>query len=222
MATTCNISASQLAEIWESHSLNKAVFELNDLTFKAFRATVLKDASDIPDTAIVSRPALSKRNGLPMVTPPSKRLQSGDVKTQLSAVDAFAQVSTSPSMPSTPAVNLPVYNERTEAGKIVLSFNPRNLARSAATLANSSRCTISTDFPTNVTKPYRHMFTPLEERARVLDEHLVAMGEEMVDRYAIGQDEGIAELEAVAVPRQDKICCLGRICNEVCAYWDMD
>jgi hypothetical protein len=64
------------------------------------------------------------------------------------------------------------------------------------------------------------MFTPLEERAKALDQHLVDMGEVMVERYGLGkQDEdnetGIAGLEAVGVPRQDMVCCIGRVCNAV-------
>jgi hypothetical protein len=214
LASTCNISAAQLAEIWESHSLNKDVSELNDITFKAFRASVHKDAPGATDTAVISRPALSKRSGVPMVTPPAKRLQSGELKTPVSAVDAVARVSMSPNMPNAPAVNPPAYNERTGVGKVVFSFNPRNLPKTDAT-AYKHRCEIISTFPTNVSKPFRHMFTPLEEKAHALDEHLITMGEEIVNRYAIGQDEGIADLEAVAVPRQDKVCCLGRICNEV-------
>jgi hypothetical protein len=215
LASTCNISAAQLAEIWESHSLNKDISELNDITFKSFRASVLKDAPGATDTAVVSRPALSKRSGVPMVTPPAKRMQSGELKTPVSAVDAVARVSISPNMSNAPSISSPAYNERTGVGKVVFSFNPRSLPKSDSTASTKHRCEIIAAFPTNVSKPFRHMFTPLEEKARALDEHLVTMGEEIVTRYAIGQDEGIADLEAVGVPRQDKVCCLGRICNEV-------
>ena len=80
-------------------------------------------------------------------------------------------------------------------------------------MAFKARCLISLDFPTNVTQAYRHMFTTLEERARILDDHLASMGEDIVDFLG---SEGVAELEAVGVPRQELVTCVGRICNEVC------
>jgi hypothetical protein len=57
------------------------------------------------------------------------------------------------------------------------------------------------------------MFTTLEERAKILDDQLVTMGEEIMESCLGGDD--VAELEAVGVPRQDKVTCVGRICNEV-------
>lgn len=211
------MSPAQLAEIWESHSLNKNVAELNDITIKAFRASVHKDAPGTTETAVITLPCLSKRSGLPMVTPPTKRLNSGPLTTPIPAVEAISRVSMSPLVP---LAKISAYNERNSAGKVLMTFNPRNFEKSASPTLTTPRCEVSTSFTTNLTKPYRHMFTPLQEKARILDDHLVYMGEEIVNHYAIGQDEGIAEIEAVAVPRQDKVCCLGRICNEVSELMD--
>ena len=68
----------------------------------------------------------------------------------------------------------------------------------------------------------------MDERAKALDDQLVKMGKIMMERYNIpdGSDESamdvdanddtaIAPLEAVGVPNQDKVCCIGRICNAV-------
>jgi hypothetical protein len=118
--------------------------------------------------------------------------------------------------PPTPA-NLPSYGDRTGAGKVIVTFNPKDLPPMEDEASSKSRCIVSTkDFSsTNVSKPYRHMFTTLEERGEALDLHLRKMGEEMIERYDIGKSDGIAALEAVGVPRQEKVCCIGRICNEV-------
>lgn len=212
LATSCNVAPAQLAEIWESHSLNKNVAELNDITIRAFRASVHKDAPCSTETAVITRTCLSKRSGLPMVIPPSKRVHSGPLTTPISAMDAVSRASMSPLI--IPG-QISTYNERTGAGKVILTFNPRNLVKAVTPILTTPRCNVNTSFATNLTKPYRHMFTPLQEKARVLDNHLVSMGEEIVNHYAKGQEGGIAETEAVAVPRQDKICCIGRICNEV-------
>lgn len=220
-----HISPEQLAEHWEAFSINKNVEELTDHTFQAYRAVVMKDADE--DGAVVSRAALGKRQGgVSMVTPPNKRL-AGNMKTPVSAVDKVAnRVSLSPNKvtphgPTTPAVNLITYGERKNAGQVLVTFNPNDLPASEVTAEPSNtarRCTISSSFSTNVEKPYRHMFTTLEERAGALDGHLNKMGETMIERYEIGKDNGIAALEAVGVPRQDQVCCIGRVCNEVRLY----
>ena len=115
----------------------------------------------------------------------------------------------------TPMPNLPSYGERKNAGQVIVTFNPNNLPAITTNESSLRRCEVSASFPTNVKKPYRHMFTTLEERSNALDGHLVKMGEEMIERYGIGKDDGIAALEAVGIPRQDKVCCIGRVCNEV-------
>ena len=218
--STLHITPKQMAEYWETFSLNKNVHELTDYTFQAYRSVVTKQADD-DGAAVVSRPALGKRHGSTnMVTPPNKRsVRGGGDVTPLSAVDKVAsnRVSLSPNKvtphPATPAVNLPTYGERMNAGQVLVTFNPQDLE--PAEPATTHRCVVSSSFPTNVEKPYRHMFTTLEERANALDQHLTNMGEMLVERYEIGKDDGIAPLEAVGVPRQDKVCCIGRVCNEV-------
>ena len=112
---------------------------------------------------------------------------------------------------------MPKYGELTSVGKVVTSYHPKTLKAEAttATAASKPRCTISTkNFESNLKKPYRHMFTTLEERANILDDQLVTMGEDIVERCLASEDD-VAELEAVGVPRQDKVTCIGRICNEV-------
>ena len=108
---------------------------------------------------------------------------------------------------------MPSYEERTGVGKVVVAYHPKHAFKAEHIPATGKpRCTISTDFETNLTKAYRHMFTPLEERARILDDHLMSLGDKIMESLAT---EDVADIEAVGVPRQDKVTCVGRICNEV-------
>mmetsp|Transcript_6428 Transcript_6428/g.9200 ORF Transcript_6428/g.9200 Transcript_6428/m.9200 type:complete len:542 (+) Transcript_6428:2-1627(+) len=130
------------------------------------------------------------------------------------------------------AATMPKYNERTDVGKVIVSYNPQNLEE-ISQVGGNRRCVIHSNFDTNVSKPYRHMFTTLDERSKVLDHHLETMGEEIADRYSIGKssssssfstsaaageeqrsDTTIAPLESVGIPCQELVCCIGRVCNE--------
>lgn len=259
LASTLHVSPKQIAECWEAHSLNKNLTELNDHSFPSFRTALIKDSDTVdPELAkqmgkgaVVSRLSLTKRDrtdedddgvALPSVTPPAKRSTvtfDKSVKQQQPLLEGSShrRVSLSPAPPNSlqdsRTANLPKYGDRQSAGKVVASFNPNKLEAVDADMGTSRsarRCTVSSSFSTNVQEPYRHMFTTLEERAKALDEHLVTLGQDMVERYGLGvQDEanetGIAGLEAVGVPRQEKICCLGRICNAVstssCSVFDV-
>jgi hypothetical protein len=218
LSTSIGITPSQLATTWEAFSLNTKLSELTDLSFQAYRNAVIKDY----DSAVISRPGLGKRHGLPMVTPETKRVHlAPTTDPQTSAVDAIAptsrRVSVSPNKDVSqelPVMKMPSYDERTGVGKVVVSYHPKKVLPGEHVAASGKpRCLISVDFATNTTQAYRHMFTTLEERARILDDHLASMAEDIVEFLG---SEGVAELEAVGVPRQEKVTCVGRICNEVC------
>lgn len=176
------------------------------------------------------------------VTPPSaKRQQQTPPKNSKgaagsSSVDSVAlNTSESPSpaaasRPKTPGPPLPKYEERTKVGQVAASFNPKEwpaIAAPTTTGAGKQRCVIeakdlfgnaATTITTsnNITEPYRHMFTAISERAQALEEHLQSMGQQIIDKYGISDGEnGIAPLEQVNIPRQETVCCVGRICNEV-------
>lgn len=68
------------------------------------------------------------------------------------------------------------------------------------------------------------MFTAVPDRAEALEKHLQNMGQKIIERYGISADNNgnetresgsIAPLEQVNVPRQEAVCVVGRICNEV-------
>lgn len=194
--------------------------------------------------------------GLHMVTPPAKRAwqqHQGTGRPDLLQSTASqvpsggrTRVSLSPGPPPRknaerldnnggPASNSHPYHDRTNRGKVVYTYNPANLEAwtvSETATSPSSRsipkCRIDASFPSNVSEPYRHMFTTLDERALALDHHLVQLGNAIATKYNIvaasdydNEDDAaaassdIAPLEAVGVPRQEKVCCLGRICNSV-------
>ena len=204
-----------MAECWEAFSLNKNVSELTDHTFQSYRLQLIKDSETsnavTKSSAVQSRGA--KRQATNMVTPPTAKRQNNQQPTDgASSVDSIGRSDlTSPRR----AVKLPSYNDRSRVGDVVASFNPAGLPPITPNTKNA-QCVISQDNQ-NIRKPYRHMFTTMEERSKALEQHLVELGNEIINQYGIGDGEnGIAPLEQVNVPRQDKVCCVGRICNEVC------
>jgi len=142
---------------------------------------------------------------------------------------------------NTAARPLPKYEEREGAGQVAVTFDPHQVGKGASVSSLPSTqplCTVSYDFPTNVKASYRHMFTTLAERAHALDQQLLKTSRVLMQRYGLvaaavdqkygdEQEEnaldsasnssanGIAPLEAVGIPRQEPICCIGRICNAV-------
>jgi DNA polymerase alpha subunit B N-terminal len=126
------------------------------------------------------------------------------------------------SLPSSSAP-LVTYDGRKGAGTVVVSYNPssRTMTPSCIIEINASgvlrerpKCTITTNFPSNVTEPFRHWFTVLDDRAMALDVQLQQHTSILNERYNFGSEQ-IAAVEAIGVPRQDTICCIGRICNAV-------
>lgn len=210
LATTHQLNPQQMAECWEAFSLNKKVSELNHHTFQAYRTQLIQDSETSLTTAIQTRKVQR------MVTPPAPKRQKKESGT--SSVDS---VISNISSPKRAKVTLPKYDDRTRAGEVVASYHPENLPpMSKDTLRKSGKCVVSAEgFDTNVEKPYRYMFTTVGERAVALEKHLTKLGKEIIETYGISDGEnGIAPLEQVNIPRQDKICCVGRICNEVSAF----
>lgn len=246
----------QMALCWEAFSLNRQLTNLDEHSFESFRAAIIKYADanissqgleTTPDeTAISSRP--SKRSTTPpSVTPPTKRKQTlpgRNISTSPSQNETPAgfdegrrRISLSPEMPLSRTgtdLSTALYDDRKGAGKVMDTWNPNKL--SDATVKHQSmnkpRCIVSSsDFSaTNTKHRYRHMNTTVEEVARILDEHLVRLGEMMIEHYGLGKDGEMVEgegstdsipcLEAVGVPRQETVCCIGRICNEVSTHDD--
>jgi hypothetical protein len=154
-------------------------------------------------------------------------------------------------------IPLPKYEDRTKVGQVLVSYPTKGATISKAATSDDDRhqhckCVIRTCTTNdatagghggdigrfNITKPYRHMFSTMEDRAMALEQHLVSRKEAIIEQHGLmkggehhhhhdhhhmAADESndhntngvMAPLEEVNVPRQDKLTCIGRICNEV-------
>ena len=222
-----------MATCWEAFALTKNVSELTSHTFEAYKTQVYKHSEVIPPSITTSSDnggAVYSRNvkrQASTVTPPSaKRHQTPNKNkgTAASSVDSVALDSSDSPSPTvtrssaTPEPPMPKYEERTNVGTVAASFNPKEWPPITPSLSTSAkhRCVIQTQEFDNVTEPYRHMFTTISHRAQALEAQLQSMGQHIIDKYGISDGEnGIAPLEQVNIPRQEAVCCVGRICNEV-------
>lgn len=226
IASTLHMSPDQMATCWEAYSLTKGVDELTPHTFEAYKTEVYKQSNKVPeitgDGALLSR-TVKRQPPANMVTPPDVKRRKPETLSTYSAAD------TARSTPSVraPLLSLPKYHERPKAGQVVTRFNPNGMPAISNKSSDSGdiRCSIDTsdfDATSNVTEPYRFMFSAISDRAHTLEQQLQKMAKKIVDQYGINDGEnGIAPLEQVNVARQDMVCCVGRICNEVSMHHSM-
>jgi hypothetical protein len=216
------------------------VNSLDTHSFPAFRLKLIKEADNpVALAAMVNddknsavRVTAYKRDMSSVVITPShlnnKKRPTSNNSNQSTSSDS-RRVSLSPSTPvlsfSPDAVTTSqlTYNVRQGSGKVVASFNPsaRTVAptsaidtSTASTTKLRQKCRISTKFETNALEAYRHWFTVLDDRALALDLQLQQHSEMFYEQYNFGSDQ-IAALEVIGVPRQETVCCIGRICNAV-------
>lgn len=224
--TTLRLSPTQMTEFWEAYSINKSLRSLDEHSFTGFRLQLIKDSSGLAASSTAGDGAvrsLKKRDLSSAVVTPghNKRQLHGAPGSAHRDASGNRRVSLSPDpLPKTSALppSLPSYSERLGAGETLVEFNPCQLqpVESVAPFSKH-KCLISNDFATNVESTFRHFFTVLDERATVLDEQLQEKIDEFSVLYNFGSEQ-IADLEAVGVPRQEAICCIGRICNAVCIF----
>jgi hypothetical protein len=242
LSESLNVSPTGIAECWEAYSLTKNVNSLDAHSFPAFRLKLIKEVDNpVAVAAIVNdnknsavRVTAHKRDMSSVVITPShlnNKKRPTSTSSQSTSSD-FRRVSFSPSasvlsFSSTPTVSSTVpqlsYGERQGSGKVVVSFNPseRTIAPTSESVSSTTgtartrpKCTISTNFDTNVTEPYRHWFTVLDDRAMALDLQLQQHSDMFNEQNNFGSDQ-IAAIEVIGIPRQETICCIGRICNAV-------
>lgn len=233
ISSSYKVKPNELADCWAAFSLNKNLEKLDVHNYESFRLQIIKTYEgkygSVAPGAVITRPVKrpASENIVASVTPPSKKNAPNVTKTSSNIENRRVSLSpeekNSSSMSSTAKV--PQYNDRRDPGQIIYSFNPKLLQHVVSSNKRSNpKCIISySDFDTNATEKYRHMFTTMDERALALDKHLEELGDIIVDRFHLGHglDESndtindIVPIEAVGVARQDKICCIGRICNAV-------
>jgi hypothetical protein len=238
-----------MAECWEAYSLTKNIKALDSHSFPAFRVKLMKDVdnpvalaalvNDDKNSAVrataykcdmssaVITPAHLNNKKRPSTTENDASTSSDCRRISLSpSAPVVSFSSTRGTTPSSSASN-PTYGERQGSGKVVVTYNPSARTDSPTTIVDGSAsgnkkvrqiCTISTAFHTNVLEPYRHWFTVLDDRSRALDLQLQEHSDIFCAQYNFGSDQ-IAALEAIGIPRQETICCIGRICNAVCVNY---
>jgi hypothetical protein len=222
LAKQRHLTSSFMAECWGAFSINKNISSLTLASLDVFKDYLEKQIRE--SGPIVSRPS-NKRERV-QDTPPAKKRGVDQTHRVTPNVDVVKQLSSNNNIKdnTTSQVVRVSYNEREGAGKVIATYNPHNLAsRSSSTTATTRpRCQIDYDFSTNVTQAYRHMYTTPEERSAALNDHLVELGNIMIEHFGLdkepGDDDGNEDdmiLEAVGVPRQGNVCCIGRICNSV-------
>lgn len=211
----------KLADTWEAYSLNKKVTTLNDRTFKAFRKQVIKnsDAVELLASEEIGAGAITKRPSATVITPSSSNKRSSvfDPTTDRSGGRISMSPQRAPLRATTTSSTTPkpLYKDRRDIGKEVLVFNNPLVDNVDAPPADQPRCNVSHRHTTsNVSRPYRHLFTVLEEQSLQLNQMIEEKTNEFSEKFDFGSEQ-IAALGAVGVPLQDTVCCIGRICNVV-------
>lgn len=229
LSSQLRLSPQKLAEAWEAHSLTKNVSVLDDVSFAAYRSSLAGLAGE-NNNRVVGTSSAKRKAGPSSVTPtPNKtkvkrenEQQQPQLATPSSSNHAGKNILITPT-------KTPTYQERTNQGEVVSTYNPHYLP-TAASSNNGSHIAASIQYhpsSTHPTKSYRHMFTPLEARAQVLEERLATMTEQIQSAHSDGDDVVKQEVEAAAatdgdsstwapvgIPRQNTVRCVGRICNE--------
>ncbi|KAG7347080.1 DNA polymerase alpha/epsilon subunit B [Nitzschia inconspicua] len=257
LASTLHLTPETMAEVWEAYSLNKQnLTELTMHQFEAYRNELIKVSQVTPATEGITNSTtgaamvtannfqnqLKRDSSSNMVTPPTaKRHQSGSTGKDASSSSSVDQVAIQGGSPTVGAaikkstIPLPKYEERTNVGQVVVAYpSNRTDDKDDRNTKAGPRCVISSSNQDvgryNVTKPYRHMFTTMEDRASALEQLLVERKEAIMKYHGLSAEsntlgstietdeddvDGVfAPLDEVNVARQEKITCIGRICNE--------
>ncbi|KAL7453331.1 hypothetical protein ACHAWC_004999 [Mediolabrus comicus] len=232
LSTQLRLSPNQLAEAWEAHSVTKNVSVLDDVSFAAYRSSLAGLAGDNNNRVVGT--SFAKRKASPSsVTPtPNKSKVKREQLATPSSSSSTPTTAGSKNILITPT-KTPTYQERTSRGEVVSSYNPHGLPTAAASrlssdddghIAASIQYHPSSSHPT---KSYRHMFTPLEARAQVLEERLTMMSDKFQEAHSESDEVAVKQENAlyadaadssiwapVGIPKQNTVRCVGRICNE--------
>lgn len=232
LSTQLRLSPNQLAEAWEAHSVTKNVSVLDDVSFAAYRSSLAGLAGDNNNRVVGT--SFAKRKASPSsVTPtPNKSKVKREQLATPSSSSSTPTTAGSKNILITPT-KTPTYQERTSRGEVVSTYNPHGLPTAAASrlssdddghIAASIQYHPSSSHPT---KSYRHMFTPLEARAQVLEERLTMMSDKFQEAHSESDEVAVKQENAlyadaadssiwapVGIPKQNTVRCVGRICNE--------
>ena len=231
LSAQLRLSPQKLAEAWEAHSLTKNVNVLDDVSFAAYRSSLSALAGD-NNNRVVGTSSAKRKAGPSSVSPtPNKTKVKRENEQQQQLATPSSSTPAGENILITPT-KTPTYKERTNQGAVVSTYNPHNLPTAVSSSNDDSHIAASIQYhpsSSHPTKSYRHMFTPLEARAQVLEERLATMTEKIQSAHSDGGDVLVKqEADAadtndtdsstwapVGIPRQNTVRCVGRICNEV-------
>jgi hypothetical protein len=245
LATTLQVGATQLAECWEAVSLTRNLAALNAHSMQALRASLVREAETVPDASSSSAIQIKRTNATAspeasssrphFVTPAAKAsgaaasfvAASATMKrgaTSMALGGGGRRISMSPKPPNHWQPNAASgrkkakYDERAASGSTVATYEAPNLlptSSSNSTRQTRPKCSIATaafgdTLP--LAAPYRHMFTTLDQQAAALEGQLTEFSQTLVKSL---EPQEMAAVEAVGIPRQEPVTCLGRICSSV-------
>jgi len=80
-------------------------------------------------------------------------------------------------------VRVVTYQERTSSGETVATFQGSQFVESDKKA--SQPCQIDVSCPNNIAKPYRYMFTTIQQRAQALEKQLVSSSRRLIDSLGL-------------------------------------
>ena len=182
-------TGTSLADAWEAHTLNHQSVTLNTKSFDFFQSELLQSNQsasvkatvslwdEVPNGAVLSRKKARKDINSNPITPEKK------VNVILDDENVFSN--------------------RKDSGMVLQTYNPHSYQPSEP---SSSQVTISSDEIHNVTSKYRNLFTPINERANAIDDKILHLSEQIVDKHEL-------ETSPIPKPSPEETCVFGRICN---------
>jgi DNA polymerase alpha subunit B len=144
----------------------------------------------------------------PIHNSPSKRLASSPMSL---SYDSDSSQILSLSQDSTGEVFLNRENRGQVVSKLNETLPQRGPFQKSSSLPLGRRCQVQlknlSDF-SNLLESYRYMFTPLEERAKSVEDHLSALQEQMMASIEL------TELSSLGTPSQSSVWVCGRVCKD--------
>lgn len=242
MSATFQLPPAQVAECWDAVSMTHNLKTLDGHAWTTLRSALMKLTDDgVAPPSVSSSGVVQIRRKVVVSSPPSSSstkqavvTPSGGVKTETNVGSTSSSTSVRDNSggqrrislgPRPPPSSLSLesvrkkakYEERQGVGTVVASYAPETTTSATTTTTPSSapRCVVEwRSDAANVTRPYRHLFTTPPETARALEGRLRRLTTLFRENHGFGTGD-LADWEAVGVPRQDAVCCTGRVCSSV-------
>lgn len=193
-----------LADAWEAHTLNHQFVNLSVKSFDFFQKELLQQQQQMPSQTVPASRLWEEPDGA-VLTRKKARKDVNSIGSEMSRV--------TPEKTTTTTVNvilsdddMSVFASRKDSGKVINEYNPQSFP--IPTTRSQISCTISSQQYNNVTNHYRNLFTPMDARANALDDQLLHLSEQIVEKHNLQED-----ISSVQKPNPEEVCLFGRICN---------